>query len=258
MAICQQCGQQIPDNANHCPYCGVSVKDQNYQQAAPQQDAQQVAPQQDFQQNSQQAAPQQDFQQSYQQAAPQQGYQQNYQQGAPQQGYQQNYQQGAPQQNYQQGYAPQQGYAAPGQQAYVTPDMDVRQSKGVAWLSYMGLLFLIPMFVKRQSDFARFHVKQGVTLCAFELAYWLTYSIIMAIVNMLFPGRAYYVYYTYYTVHSDVYNVISVLLSLAGIFFAVLAIIGIVNAATGKKKELPLIGKIPWIAKLLDNTVYKN
>mgnify|MGYP006988991709 CR=1 FL=1 len=31
-----------------------------------------------------------------------------------------------------------------------------------------------------------------------------------------------------------------------------LAIIGIVNAATGKKNELLLIGKIPWIAKLLD------
>ena len=61
-----------------------------------------------------------------------------------------------------------------------------------------------------------------------------------------------------YYVHSDVYNVFSVLLGLGGIFFFVLAIIGIVNAATGKRKELPLIGKIPWIATLLDNTVYKQ
>jgi hypothetical protein len=55
-----------------------------------------------------------------------------------------------------------------------------------------------------------------------------------------------------------VYNVFSFLLGLGYIFFFVVAIIGIVNAATGKRKELPLIGKIPWLATLLDKTVYKQ
>ena len=107
MALCKNCGQQLPENANACPYCGTFVNEQNAPQAA----------------------------QPVEQQAPQQNYQQNYQQ-APQQG-----------------YVPQQGYAQP----YVTPDMDVQQSKGIAWLSYMGLLFLIPMFVRRQSDYTRFH-----------------------------------------------------------------------------------------------------
>ena len=142
MALCKNCGQQLPDNANACPYCGTFVNGQNVQQTA------QPVEQQGYQQNYQQAA----------QPVEPQGYQQNYQQAAQPvdpQGYQQNYQQAAQpvdpqgyQQNYQQGYAPQQGYAQP----YVTPDMDVQQSKGIAWLSYMGLLFLIPMFVRRQSD----------------------------------------------------------------------------------------------------------
>ena len=215
MALCKNCGQQLPENANACPYCGTFVNEQNAQQAA----------------------------QPVEQQAPQQNYQQNYQQ--------------APQQNYQQGYAPQQGYA----QSYVTPDMDVQQSKGIAWLSYMGLLFLIPMFVRRQSDYTRFHVKQGVTLFAVELAYGVTYSILMAIINAIFPGHYTYSYLYYlpsYYVHSSVYNVFSFLLGLGYIFFLVVAIIGIVNAATGKRKELPLIGKIPWLATLLDKTVYKQ
>lgn len=223
MALCKNCGQQLPENANACPYCGTFVNGQNVQQAA----------------------------QPVEQQAPQQNYQQ-----APQQNYQQNYQQ-APQQNYQQGYAPQQGYAQP----YVTPDMDVQQSKGIAWLSYMGLLFLIPMFVRRQSDYTRFHVKQGVTLFAVELAYGVTYGILMAIINAIFPGHYTYSYLYYlpsYYVHSSVYNVFSFLLGLGYIFFFVVAIIGIVNAATGKRKELPLIGKIPWLATLLDKTVYKQ
>ena len=214
MALCKNCGQQLPENANACPYCGTFVNEQNAPQAA--QPVEQQAPQQN-------------------------NYQQNYQQ--------------APRQNYQQ--APQQGYAQP----YVTPDMDVQQSKGIAWLSYMGLLFLIPMFVRRQSDYTRFHVKQGVTLFAVELAYGVTYSILMAIINAIFPGHYTYSYLYYlpsYYVHSSVYNVFSFLLGLGYIFFLVVAIIGIVNAATGKRKELPLIGKIPWLATLLDKTVYKQ
>lgn len=227
MALCKNCGQQLPENANACPYCGTFVNGQNAPQAA--QPVEQPAPQQTAQPVEQQA--------------PQQNYQQNYQQ--------------APRQNYQQGYAPQQGYAQP----YVTPDMDVQQSKGIAWLSYMGLLFLIPMFVRRQSDYTRFHVKQGVTLFAVELAYGVTYGILMAIINAIFPGHYTYSYLYYlpsYYVHSSVYNVFSFLLGLGYIFFLVVAIIGIVNAATGKRKELPLIGKIPWLATLLDKTVYKQ
>ena len=214
MALCKNCGQQLPENANACPYCGTFVNEQNAPQAA--QPVEQQAPQQN-------------------------NYQQNYQQ--------------APQQNYQQ--APQQGYAQP----YITPDLDVQQSRGIAWLSYMGLLFLIPMFVRRQSDYTRFHVKQGVTLFAVELAYGVTYSILMAIINAIFPGHYTYSYLYYlpsYYVHSSVYNVFSFLLGLGYIFFLVVAIIGIVNAATGKRKELPLIGKIPWLATLLDKTVYKQ
>lgn len=184
MAFCQQCGQQLPENANVCPNCGTFVN----AQAAPQQESpQQVVP----------------------------------------------------------------------QQVEATPDMDVQQNKGIAWLSYVGLFFLIPMFVKKESPYCQHHVKQGATLFATELAYTIATQILLAIIGAIFPGYTYYGLYFNYTVHSNVYNIFSVLFNLGSIFFLVMAIIGIVNAATGKVKELPLISKIPWIANLLDK-FYKN
>ena len=167
------------------------------------------------------------------------------QQAPVQQAPQQNYQQPQPgMQNYQQ--APQ-GYQAPVQQP-ATPEADVQQNRGIAWLSYVGLLFLIPMFARKESEYCQFHVKQGATLFAVELAYTIVTRILLAIINAIFPGDWFLYFYSY----SAVYNVFNVLFSAGYIFLTVLAIIGIVNAATGKKNELLLIGKIPWIAKLLD------
>lgn len=167
------------------------------------------------------------------------------QQAPVQQAPQQNYQQPQPgTQNYQQ--APQ-GYQAPVQQP-ATPEADVQQNRGIAWLSYVGLLFLIPMFARKESEYCQFHVKQGATLFAVELAYTIVTRILLAIINAIFPGDWFIYFYSY----SAVYNVFNVIFSAGYIFLTVLAIIGIVNAATGKKNELLLISKIPWIAKLLD------
>ena len=208
MAFCHQCGQQLPEGANACPNCGTFVNGQAPVQQAPVQQA------------------------PVQQAPVQQAPQQNYQQ--PQPGMQ----------NYQQ--APQ-GYQAPVQQP-ATPEADVQQNRGIAWLSYVGLLFLIPMFARKESEYCQFHVKQGATLFAVELAYTIVTRILLAIINAIFPGDWFLYFYSY----SAVYNVFNVIFSAGYIFLTVLAIIGIVNAATGKKNELLLIGKIPWIAKLLD------
>lgn len=42
---------------------------------------------------------------------------------------------------------------------------DVEENKFVAALSYLGLLFLVPLLVKKDSPFAQFHAKQGLVLC---------------------------------------------------------------------------------------------
>lgn len=122
--------------------------------------------------------------------------------------------------------------------------------KGLAWLSYIPWtpLFLVPLFVRKTSEYCKFHVKQGATLWAVGIAYQIVKAILLAIINAIFPGRYGYYYYS----HSVIYNIFDFILWGGTIFLFVLAIIGIVNAATGKKKALPLIGKIPWIGMLLD------
>ena len=247
MAFCKQCGQQLIDGAAFCPYCGTPV--------AAQQPAQDVQPEQPFDNTQPQGYEQQQGYNQQQGYGQPQGYDQQQGYGQPQgyeqpQGYgQQQYQQYG-QQQYQQQY--QQYGQQPNNQLYA--DDDVRRNKGIAWLSYFGILFLIPMFAKKESPFCQYHVKQGATLFCVNLIYFIITRIFLAIVGAIFPGH--YNYYFYQ--NSGVYTFFRVIFSLGSILFFVLAIIGIVNAAGGKYKELPIIGKIPFIAKLLDKFYNKK
>lgn len=98
---------------------------------------------------------------------------------------------------------------------------DIQQNKVMAILAYLGILFLVPLLAAPQSPYARFHANQGLVLFIADIVLG-----ILAGVCIFIPIAGF---------------IISSLLSL-GIF--VLMILGIVNAASGKGKELPLIGKI--------------
>ena len=98
----------------------------------------------------------------------------------------------------------------------VYDNQDIQNNKVLACLSYLGLLFLVPLIAAPDSPYARFHANQGLVLfiaclilgviCAIPFIGWLVGTI----------------------------GEIAVL---------VLAIMGIVNAAQGQAKELPIIGK---------------
>lgn len=169
--------------------------------------------------------------------------QQTYQQEAPQQSYEQPYQQEAPQQSYEQ------PYQQPVQPQVMNPDgSPLPGEKGLAWLAYVLLApaFLVPMFVKKTSEYCKFHVKQGATLWAVHMAYYILQSIIGDIIHSAAVANPY---------NGAVVGInvsLSILFAAGHVFLSVLAIIGIINAATGKKKELPLIDKIPWVAMLID------
>ncbi|HEM56522.1 MAG TPA: hypothetical protein ENO30_07180 [Thermodesulfobium narugense] len=47
---------------------------------------------------------------------------------------------------------------------------DVEENKVIASLSYISILFLIPLLVKRDSKFCIEHAKQGLVLFIFEIA----------------------------------------------------------------------------------------
>lgn len=217
MPFCTKCGASIDENTRFCSACGAPVE-------------QQQQPKQEPVNNTQQNEPQ---------------YQQNNQQNNQQAQYQQN-----PQQNTQ--------YQQPNQDYYRNPDgsytytgpvneegmfvSDVNKNKYLNILSYIGILFLIPLFCAKGSKYTRFHVNQGIVLTIFSVAYSIVKAIVMAILKACLLGGYDYLYY--FSPLSTVYSVINTILSLASLVFTALAIYGIYNTCTGKCKELPVIGKI--------------
>lgn len=130
-----------------------------------------------------------------------------------------------------------QQYQSPVQQPMNDDAADAQNNKAMGILAYFGILFLIPMFAAKDSKFAQFHARQGLTLCVFEVAYSILTAIIKGILWNILPWAMF-----------GIYTTVSYIFSVASIFFLVVAIIGIVNAAKGESKELPLIGKIDFIA----------
>lgn len=103
------------------------------------------------------------------------------------------------------------------QENFTADPQDVQNNKVMAILAYF--LFLIPLFAAKDSPFARFHTNQGCVLFISAVAF----NILTWILVFISPFLGF--------------------VSLLGIVFFVLFIIGIVNAANGQMKELPLIGK---------------
>jgi len=83
-------------------------------------------------------------------------------------------------------------------------------------LSYIGILFLIPLLVSKDNAFAQFHAKQGLVLFIAEVATMLIAWI---------PILGWLVGF------------------IAWIIWIILSLIGIMNVLGGKQVPLPIIGK---------------
>ena len=105
---------------------------------------------------------------------------------------------------------------------------DIQQNKAMAVLAYFGILVLIPLFAAKHSRYARYHTNQGLALCIAAIIYSVVYGILSSVL-LAISWRLYFVL---------------TILGVVSIFFFVLMIIGIVNAAGGKTKPLPLVGKM--------------
>lgn len=107
-------------------------------------------------------------------------------------------------------------------------EKDIRDNKVMAVLAYLGILVLVPFFMAKESRFARYHVRQGLTLFVLEIAYSMIYQILTVAILMV-SWRFYYIVR---------------LFGYVALVFPVMAVMGIVNAVNGQEKELPVIGKI--------------
>ena len=107
---------------------------------------------------------------------------------------------------------------------------DVYDNRWLAAISYLSLLCLIPIimdkFSSRKSRFALFHANQGLVLAIIGIG-----RFVLKILGRL-------------PILGVLFNIADLVVSFGVLL---LSVIGIVNAANGRAKELPFIGKIKLI-----------
>ncbi len=101
---------------------------------------------------------------------------------------------------------------------------DIEQNKAMAILSYIGILFLVPLFASKDSPYAKYHTNQGLILFLAEVIWNVVLGVFRAILNLIDLGF------------------LANILSIFSLAFLALMIIGIINAVNGKAKDLPVIG----------------
>jgi len=102
------------------------------------------------------------------------------------------------------------------EEAPKTGSKDAEENKVLAVLGYLGLLFLVPLLAAPKSPFAQYHARQGIVLC-------ITWVIVAIIYVIPILGW--------------------IVGMLAYVCLLILAIMGIINAANGVMKPLPVIGQ---------------
>ncbi|WP_339329334.1 hypothetical protein [Cohnella caldifontis] len=103
--------------------------------------------------------------------------------------------------------------------AFSFDESDIQNNKGMAIVAY--ILFFVPLIAAPNSPFAKYHANQGLTL-------FLTCLVLNVVLGFI-PILGW------------------ILLPFANLGCLVLAVIGIVSAAQGGAKPLPIIGKYTLI-----------
>lgn len=98
---------------------------------------------------------------------------------------------------------------------------DIEKNKIMAILPYLWILFIIPLFLAKDSKYAKFHLNQGVVL---SLA-----SLLLSIISGIL---------------TSVLAILGVIFWIISVILFIFQILGIVYALQGKAKELPFIGGI--------------
>ncbi len=113
----------------------------------------------------------------------------------------------------------------------------IKDGKSIAWLSYLGIFFLIPLLAHKDNPFSKYHARQGMVLFFAYVAMGILWGILGAIAGMIYSG------YGGYGAGGGICVSLAILLpALACVFLGVLAIIGIIQSASGKFWKMPIFG----------------
>ena len=105
-------------------------------------------------------------------------------------------------------------------------EAEIADGKLMAILAY--IIFLIPLLAARDKKFAMFHTEQALVLIIAWIIIYIAFIIVSIILTKISNALACGV------------SILSILIWLA---FLIFWIMGLINAGTGKLKELPLIGQ---------------
>lgn len=103
-----------------------------------------------------------------------------------------------------------------------------QNDKILSVFGYFGILFLIPLFAGNNSQFTRYHANQGLLLFILDIILYVIALIIGGIIILVSGFQA--------------VLAVPLIMSLVSLVVMIFAIIGIVHAAQGEMKPLPVIG----------------
>ena len=128
------------------------------------------------------------------------------------------------------------GYQGPGyqdQQTYY--QSDVERNKVFAIIAYF--IFFVPLIAAKDSPYAKYHANQGFIIFLLSVAVYILFGIITAV---LLPA---------FLFNFGIVSLFSGLSFLCSMGILVLAIFGIVNAAKGEMKPVPIVGNLLTVFK---------
>lgn len=117
-------------------------------------------------------------------------------------------------------------------------EKDIKEHKAMAALAYCNVLVFVPLFSCKDSDYVKFHIRQGMNVFAATVLTFLVKSIFVELVEMT-PIPEVLIKFLALVVSLPFYAVFIVL--------AGLSLLGLIYAAFGKAKELPYLGKFNLI-----------
>lgn len=122
---------------------------------------------------------------------------------------------------------------------YTKKDKD--DNKGLALLSYIGPLALIPYFYNKGSKYVKYHAIQGMNL----LIVWICYIIVSSLLSLIKITKSCDSYLGIFTNCTKVTPWwIKFPVDVIGLFLFALSVIGVVYALTGVAKKLPIIDRV--------------
>ena len=112
----------------------------------------------------------------------------------------------------------------------------IKEGKSIAWLSYLNILFLIPLLVQPENPYTRYHARQGLMLFLLEVALGIVWGILFgiawAIAAATYGGAVFCI------------PLVAAIMGILYVLTLVLAIIGIIQSASGKFWRMPVFGPL--------------